>query len=166
VRKVKFAKWLTKRLRRVRHRRQKPVRTGQELTEANLKRIERADRVVNGKVRKRNYNRDIVKVKHADLPRMHDDAERKDMDISYKNTPLGETDSVGSQAGKENADIVILPSRVFAPSKEMTPAVAKHDTVGRRAAAWFREQTGSVRGSVGLTRFLLQEMKCEMKTAG
>ncbi|OIW31743.1 hypothetical protein CONLIGDRAFT_641527 [Coniochaeta ligniaria NRRL 30616] len=177
VRKVKFGKWLAKRLRRVRVSRrgrrccQKPALKGPELTEANLRRVERADRVVNGKIRKRNYNRDVVMVKHADLLRMRAEMEREGVDAGdRKNMPVGETDAVGEQAGEGEGDIplVILPNgRVsVAPGKETTPAVAKHDTIGRRAAAWFKEQTGSVRGSVDLTRFLLREMKSEMKSAG
>ncbi|KAH8912190.1 hypothetical protein BR93DRAFT_65454 [Coniochaeta sp. PMI_546] len=168
VRKVKFAKWLTKRLRRVRHRRQKPALMGQELTEANLKRIERADRIVNGKIRKKKYNSDMVKARQVDLLMMHTRMERMD-GVGMgdeKNTAVGETEAVGIQAEDDKADVVLLPSgRVMAPSKGTPPAVVKHDTIGRRAAAWFKEQTGSVRDSVDLTRFLLREMKSEMKAA-
>lgn len=175
VRGARFGKWLTKRLRRVRHRprRQKqPAFTGQELTEKNVRRIKNVDRVVGGKLRKRNYkkqkgNTEMVKVKLADLLKMSADMEKenKDADMGKKENspPVVDMDGVAEQDGKKYGDIIMLPNgRVISPGKKPTPAVVKHDTIGRRAAAWFKEQTGSVRDSVDLTRFLLREMKSEM----
>lgn len=186
VRGYKFGKWLTKRLRRVvRHpRRQKQgFSRRQELTEENLRRIDDAEaanirrsgkaaRFADGKLRKKkkSYNKKGdaggVRLKHdADLLRTRADmAEMKDAADEF-----GEMDGTGGLNGRERGaeDVVMLPNgRVIAPaSKHASPAAAKNETIGRRAAAWFKEQTGSVRDSVDLTRFLLREMKCELQAA-
>lgn len=163
--KVRFAKWLTNRLRRVRRRNRhgrKPALAGQELTQANLRRIERADRVAHGKIRKRKYNR-TLKARRVGLLSMRGDMEGKGADAAdEKDTPMVDADAVGEKTDRETDVVLVLPNgEVSVPGAETTTP----PTIGRRAAAWFKEQTGSVRDSLDLTRFLLGEMKLEMKPA-
>ncbi|KAB5572063.1 hypothetical protein GE09DRAFT_1216660 [Coniochaeta sp. 2T2.1] len=71
------------------------------------------------------------------------------------------------KAGKgevKKEDTVMLPNgRVRGPRVQTTKEVGRNDTIGKRAAAWFSKQTGFVRESVDLTRFLIREMRSEVR---
>ncbi|KAB5572410.1 hypothetical protein GE09DRAFT_1282782 [Coniochaeta sp. 2T2.1] len=138
LRGINVGKWVTSRLRRAKPNLRSRGRGGTttkpaKLTEANLRR--------------------------------HRGVEKKTVDGKKGKRFLAKKKGEAGKGEVKKEDIVMLPNgsgrgpRVEKTKKE----VGKNDTIGKRAAAWFSKQTGSVRESVDLTRFLIREMRSEVR---